>query len=162
MIRDAKSPVQRTWARPNRRRMGMGEYFPGNGYDNIYRLIVCIDVSGSVTEDMLKEMLGEVAALLEQNLVTNIRLISVDTKVQRELETASGDAIIGWDPGGGGGTDFRSALHHVSQLGDAVGMIFLTDMETGSYGENPGFPVVWVNWLPENGRQAPFGRTVAY
>jgi len=50
MSRDAKSKNARSWSRANRRRNGQdGEpVMPGFADDNIYNLVICFDVSGSV------------------------------------------------------------------------------------------------------------------
>jgi predicted metal-dependent peptidase len=161
MSRDAKSNTVRTWQRPNRRRLGGGEYMPGNGNDQVFKLVMCMDVSGSVSQKMIQEMCEEAASLLEQNLVNHVTLISVDTQIQNTLEAKSAEDIVGWNAGGGGGTDFRSAMKTVGEMSDVVGCIFLTDMMTSSFGDQPEFPVVWVDWT-NGGSKAPYGRTVPY
>lgn len=162
MSRDAKSNTVRTWTRPNRRRLGNDEYMPGNGNDQVFKLVMCLDVSGSVSQQMIQEMCEEAASLLDQNLVNHVTLISVDTRIQKTLEAKSSDDLIGWNAGGGGGTDFSSAMDTVGQMTDVVGCIFLTDMMTSSFGKEPeNFPVVWVDWSGGNSK-APYGRTVPY
>lgn len=161
MSRDAKSKATRTWHRPNRRRLGNDEYMPGYGNDNVYKLVMCLDVSGSVSQQMIQEMCDEAASLLDQDLVTNVTLISVDTRIQNVLEATTGEDIKGWNAGGGGGTDFRSAMDTIGKMEDVIGCIFLTDMMTSSFGTEPPFGVVWVDWSG-GGSKAPYGRTVSY
>jgi len=161
MSRDAKSKATRTWHRPNRRRLGNDEYMPGYGNDNVYKLVMCLDVSGSVSQQMIQEMCDEAASLLDQDLVTNVTLISVDTRIQNVLEATTGEDIKGWNAGGGGGTDFRSAMDTIGKMEDVIGCIFLTDMQTSSFGAQPPFEVVWVDWSG-GGSKAPYGRTVSY
>lgn len=159
--RDAKSNTVRTWQRPNRRRLGNGEYMPGNGIDQIFNLVMCLDVSGSVSQEMIQEMCSEAASLLNQNLVNQITLISVDTRIHNTLVARNEDDIKGWNAGGGGGTNFRSAMAEIGKMQDVVGLIFLTDMYTSSFGEEPPFPVAWVDWAG-SGAKAPFGMTIPY
>jgi len=161
MSRDAKSKATRTWTRPNRRRLGNDEYMPGYGNDNVYKLVMCLDVSGSVSQKMIQEMCEEAASLLNQDLVSHVTLISVDTQIQNTLEAKSEEDIIGWNAGGGGGTDFNSAMTEIGKMEDVIGCIFLTDMYTSSFGPQPDFPVVWVDWAG-SGAKAPYGRTVPY
>ena len=161
MSRDAKSKATRTWHRPNRRRLGNDEYMPGYGNDNVYKLVMCLDVSGSVSQQMIQEMCDEAASLLDQDLVTNVTLISVDTRIQNVLEATTGEDIRGWNAGGGGGTDFRSAMDTIGKMNDVIGCIFLTDMQTSSFGVETPFPTVWVDWSG-GGAKAPWGRTVPY
>lgn len=161
MSRDAKSKESRTWSRPNRRRLGGDIIAPGYGDDTIYKLIVCFDVSGSVSDEQFKEMKSEVATVLEQNLINSALLIAVDTEVHDPLEITNVDQIATWKPRGGGGTDFSSAMDFVGSQEGAIGCVFLTDLQTSSFGKQPDFPVVWVNWL-NDGNKAPYGRTVNY
>ena len=49
-----------------------------------------------------------------------------------------------------------------SEYAGSIGLIFLTDLETGSFGKEPPFPTVWVNFSPGNRAKAPYGRTVDY
>ena len=60
--------------------------------------------------------------------------------------------------------NFESAMELIkNEYGQSIGLLFLTDLETNSFGKEPPFPVVWVNFSPGNrARKAPFGRTVDY
>jgi predicted metal-dependent peptidase len=161
MSRDAKSKTSRSWARPNRRRND--PMMPGYGDDNIYNLLIAFDVSGSVSKEMLRDMKSEIAALIDQDLVNTATLVAVDTQVHNLTVVTNSQGVEEWVPEGGGGTDFRSAMAiFKKEFPQAIGLIFLTDMETSSFGEDPGYPVVWVNFAPHNRAKAPFGRTVEY
>ena len=158
MSRDAKAKTTRTWSRPNRRR---ADYMPGYGTDQIFRLVICFDVSGSVDHNMHKAMRQEVMNLLDQNLINRVTVMAVDTAVHNETDVSNSEELAAWKPRGGGGTDFRTAMDRVGEMEDVVGCLFLTDMETSSFGKDPGIPTVWVDW---NGghHKAPYGRVVAY
>lgn len=165
MSRDAKSKTSRSWSRPNRRRTGWdGEpIMPGFADDNIYNLIIAFDVSGSVSQEMLRDMKSEVAAVLDQDLINTATLVAVDTRPQSIVSVTNSQGVTDWEPTGGGGTDFRSAMElFKNEYAGSIGLIFLTDLETSSFGEDPGYPVVWVNFAAGNRRKAPFGRTVDY
>lgn len=163
MSRDAKSKRSRTWSRPNRRRLGGGEYMPGYGNDNIFNLVICFDVSGSVSDEMLKSMKTEVAGVMDQDLINQATLIAVDTEPKSIQVVTNSAGVVDWKPRGGGGTDFRSAMQLIKEeYGNSIGLVFLTDLETSSFGEEPPFPVVWVNFSPGNRAKAPYGRTVDY
>lgn len=163
MSRDAKSKLSRTWMRPNRRRLGGGEYMPGYGNDNIYNLVICFDVSGSVSDEMLRDMKSEVASVMDQDLINSATLIAVDTRPQSVTTVTNSDGVQQWKPTGGGGTDFTSALDLINkEYGGSIGMVFLTDLETNSFGKEPPFPVVWVNFGSNKSLKAPYGRTVEY
>lgn len=165
MSRDAKSKTSRSWSRVNRRRNGQDgdPVMPGYADDNIYNLVIAFDVSGSVDEEMLRSMKSEVAGVLDQDILNQATLIAVDTRPQSIEVVTNSDGVLHWHPTGGGGTDFRSAMDLIAKdYPNSVGLLFLTDMETSSFGKEPPFPVVWVNFAPHNQRKAPFGRTVDY
>lgn len=161
MSRDAKSKRARSWSRINRRRQDPP--MPGYGNDVIYNLIICFDVSGSVSDEMLKSMKTEVAGVLDQDLINQATLIAVDTAPGSIQVVTNAQGVIDWKPKGGGGTDFRSAMELIKkEYGGSIGLIFLTDLETCSFGDQPDMPVVWVNFSAGNRLKAPYGRTVDY
>jgi len=161
MSRDAKSKTSRSWSRPNRRRND--PMMPGYGDDKIYNLVIGFDVSGSVDDEMLKSMKTEVAAVLDQDLLNQATLIAIDTEPKSIQVVTNAQGVIDWKPRGGGGTDFRSAMELInSEYADSIGMVFLTDLETSSFGAAPPFPIVYVNFGHNKSLKAPFGRTVDY
>jgi predicted metal-dependent peptidase len=112
---------------------------------------------------MLRNMKSEVAAVLDQDLINTATLVAVDTQPQSIVQVTNAQGVEDWEPTGGGGTDFRSAMElFKSEYGGAIGLVFLSDLETCSFGDEPPFPVVWVNFQPGNKAKAPFGRTVDY
>lgn len=136
---------------------------PGYGNDNIYNLVICFDVSGSVSNEMLRDMKSEVAAVMDQDLINSATLIAVDTEPKSIVTVTNSAGVQEWKPRGGGGTDFRSALDLINKdYGQSIGMVFLTDLETSSFGTEPPFPVVWVNFGTNKSLKAPYGRTVEY
>ena len=163
MAREAKSKVSGSWARPNRRLLAHGIVVPGDMQDEVYRLVVCLDTSGSITSEQTRAMRSEVCSLLDQKIVTNVTIISTDTRVCAKTDVSSSEEVKNFALGNcGGGTDFREAMEVVGKVEDAVGCIFLTDMMTNSFGKQPQFPVVWVNWCQGSNVQAPYGKTVNY
>ena len=61
-------------------------------------------------------------------------------------------------PVGGGGTDFAPVFRAVNQRhADAKAVVYITDGECNSFGEEPACPVLWA--LTENNRRfkPPFG-----
>lgn len=161
MSRDAKSRASRSWSRMNRRRQEPP--MPGYADDNIYNLILIFDVSGSVSDEMLRAMKTEASAVLDQDIINSATLIACDTE-PKSIETVSNsDGVIDWKPRGGGGTDFRSTMELVNrEYGSAIGAVFFTDLETSSFGAEPPFPIVYVNFGSNKSLKAPFGRTVDY
>ena len=161
MSRDAKSRESRSWSRMNRRRQEPP--MPGYADDNIYNLLLVFDVSGSVSDEMLKSMKTEAAAALDENIVNQATLIACDTEPKSISVVTNSQGVIDWKPRGGGGTDFRSTMELINnEFPQSIGMVFFTDLETGSFGKEPPFPIVYVNFGSNKSLKAPFGRTVEY
>jgi len=165
MSRDAKGKNARSWSRVNRRRNGQdgNPVMPGLANDNIYNLLIVFDVSGSVSKEMFRDMKSEVASVMDQDLINQATLIAVDTRPQSVTVVTNGAQVVDWEPTGGGGTNFESVMKLINEeYGQSIGMLFLTDLETSSFGKEPDFPVVWVNFSAGNNLKAPYGRTVDF
>ena len=160
--RDFKSDDSVTWARPNRRFIGNGDYFPGKANDRISKLVVGIDCSGSMDDVAVNGIKAEAMNLLDQKIVDRVVLVSTDTRVCNMAEVDNPDDVAAFDPKGGGGTDFREAMREISKVQDAIGCVFCTDMQTSSFGDNPGMPVIWVDWTGHGKQSVPFGRVTPY
>ncbi len=167
MIATNRNYEARTWSRPNRRYLGQGEIRPGYLRDQINRLCVLYDTSGSVYDEANRQMKKVTAKLLEEKQVSSIIMISVDTEVQAYGEVTTPEEVIDFNLNiRRGGTNFDSAMKRVAEIEDLVGVVFLTDMETSSFGPDPMVPVVWVNWGREQYTGSPYwppyGRVVKY
>lgn len=163
MARNAKENDNSSWSRPNRRFLGSDIILPGTSQDKVFRLVACIDASGSVSEEYLKEMRAELMSLLEQQIVTHVTLIATDTQVCNKEDVTTPEEVKNFSLGlHGGGTDFQAAMAEVAKIEDAVGCIFLTDMQTSSFGKDPGIPTIWVDWTKLGNQKVPFGQVVSY
>ncbi len=155
-----------SYSRPSRRSMG-GMIMPGFISDRLHHLVVVIDTSGSVTGPMLRKFVSEAAGALDDGTADKMTLIYADADVNAVDEWMQGDLVVP-RPVGGGGTDFRPSMKWIKDNAqDASCVIYLTDMLTSSFGEDPGCPVLWAAYLPyEQYSQCigagnpPFGETV--
>jgi predicted metal-dependent peptidase len=161
---DAKSMTARTWSRVNRRRRD--PMMPGYADDAIFQLVCAFDVSGSIDPaTQFAAMKTEVAKAIDEKIITQAVLIAVDTepKLKDICIANTSDDVRTWHPHGGGGTDFTSAMSYIiANYPNAIGMVFLTDLETNSFGKKPHFPCVWINFGHNQKLKAPFGRTCPY
>jgi predicted metal-dependent peptidase len=159
--RNARDNVSLTWRRPNRRSIGNGDYRPGYEQTKIHKLVACIDCSGSINDEWAKEMKAELISLVNQGLVNTVHLIATDTDICNEAEVTTAEEIEAFEVGRGGGTDFDAAMQRVGQITDAMGCVFLTDMQTCSFGRDPDMPVIWVDWTKYANQKVPFGKVCA-
>ena len=159
--RNSREHVNVSWSRPNRRFLGQDMIMPGAEQTKIHKLVACIDCSGSICDEWVKEMKAELCSLIDQRLVTTVHLIATDTRIVNEAEVTSSDEVNAFKVGQGGGTQFDDAMERVAEINDAMGCVFLTDMATGSFGRDPHMPVVWVDWTKDGTQRVPFGKVCA-
>jgi predicted metal-dependent peptidase len=152
-----------SWTRPNRRYLSSGLYLPGMRSDSLHHLVCFIDLSGSVNDKMKQCMVSEVAGALDQGVADHLTVVYVDTEVRHVDEFQQGD-IVTCKVLAGGGTDFAQPFQWLKEtIPDASCVIFLTDMCTSSWGEEPECPVLWGAYLPEHmlaHYQPPFGKVI--
>ncbi len=160
---DGNQKKDRSWARPNRRMISKGLIFPGPYSDSVDHLVACFDTSGSVSNEMLKKMLSEVGGALDTGMCDRLTAVYADTKVQHVDTYTAGDVFV---PGrsGRGGTAFKNTFEWIkTNAPDASCVIYLTDMETSDWGEDPGIPVLWCAYAPKqvlSRYNPPFGKVI--
>lgn len=97
-----------TWQRASRKGWDMDAVMPGSDFDKEIDICVSIDASGSMSDEMLRDILSEVKGIMESYTCFRLHLWSFDTEVHNPVMfTAENlDDIMEWSPGGGGGTMF--------------------------------------------------------
>lgn len=152
-----------TWSPPNRRLLSSGIIMPGKKSDTLRRIIMCIDVSGSITDEMMRNYVSEVAGALDDGVAERITVVYADTEVRQVDEFVQGDMVT-CKTVGGGGTDFDDTFRWVKEHGEgAACVIYLTDMMTSSFGTDPGIPTLWAAYCPHevlSHYKPPFGEVI--
>ncbi len=161
-----------SWSRPSRsylanqgrvskhRRM---PWEPGfSGVKTVPRLVVIVDVSGSIDKDLMTRFAREIEAITRR-LEASLVLVIGDDRVQRvvrfdpaDLKPAQLD-LQAIEFKGGGGTDFTPLLEEADKHRPDLAVV-LTDLE-GPANVRPRWPVIWA--VPEScaaAAVAPFGR----
>jgi predicted metal-dependent peptidase len=120
------------------------------------RLVLVVDVSGSIADELLDRFARELEAITRR-LEAGLTLVIGDDRVQR---------VVAFEPGrsdlreiqfqGGGGTDFTPLLEEADRHRPDL-IVVLTDLE-GPANFRPRRPVIWA--VPESPApvEAPFGR----
>jgi predicted metal-dependent peptidase len=100
-----------TFQRVNRRTWSGGgnAVFPGMSNAETIDIAISIDTSGSMTDDMLRDFLGEVKGIMEMFSDFKITLWTFDCSIHNpQVFTMENlDDILTYDPKGGGGTTFE-------------------------------------------------------
>jgi predicted metal-dependent peptidase len=160
-----------SWSRPSRSylanqgRAGVNRRMPWDpGFSaskSVPRLVVIVDVSGSVDDALMQRFACEVEAIVRR-LESGLVLVIGDEQVRevtrfepsRSAPGRSGLCDIVFQ--GGGGTDFTPLLEEADTHHPDIGVV-LTDLD-GPAHYRPRWPVIWA--VPEANASAvaPFGR----
>lgn len=145
-----------SWMHPNKRYMSYDLYLPSLHSENMGEIVVAIDTSGSITNELLNVFGAEVKAIIDMARPSKTTVIYCDAEVNHVDTFAPGD-VVHFKMHGGGGTDFRPPFEYVVEEGIApVALVYLTDMY-GSFPADPGYPVMW---CATSDVQGPFGQTI--
>ena len=156
-----------TWSRCSRKSQSSGIYLPGTKEDTRVEAAVAIDCSGSMGEEMLRDLLSEVKGIMEQFQDFKLWVWCFDTRVYNHVEfnPYNLDEIDSYDIKGGGGTDFPCNWTHMKDLGlTPERFIMMTDgYPGGSWGdENYCDTLFLIHGDTAHRLVAPFGMTAWY
>ena len=112
-----------TRMRPNRR---YGFDAMGSQYAYSTRLLVAVDVSGSVPDEDIKKFLAVINRFFKQG-IERIEVIQFDSKITTEKPMLLKQASNGIRVIGRGGTNFQPAIDYYYEHEEYDGLVFLTD-----------------------------------
>lgn len=108
-----------TWMRQSRKSRGMGIYLPGMDPDQMIDICIGLDVSGSISHDMLRDFMGEIYGIMTQFQDFRLRVWTFDTQVYeesfKEFTPSNMEDIKTYEIIGCGGTDFMCNWHYMEQ-----------------------------------------------
>jgi len=156
-----------TWQRCSRKSQSSGIYLPGTKEDFRVEAAVAIDCSGSMGEDMLRDLLSEVKGIMEQFQDFKLWVWCFDTRVYNpaEFNPYNLDEIDNYDIKGGGGTDFVCNWTHMKELGlTPERFIMMTDGYPGGSWGDPNYcdTLFLIHGDAQHRLVAPFGMTAWY
>ena len=141
---------------PSKKLLSYGIYLPSS-VSQTFRLVIAIDSSGSVDEELLNQFLSEVNFLM--GVVHNyvIDVIVCDDKVHSHQVFMSGERLS-VEVKGIGGTDFRPVFDFVDmQIDEVKLLLYFTDLEGMFPDKRPNYPV---KWLSPKEKEIPFGELI--
>ena len=149
-----------TWRRPNRRWVDQGVYMPSAIGEAVGRIVVAIDMSGSIGQAEVGQFLGELLSICNHVQPEGIDLMYWDTEVCAHEKYDRGDyeAILSsTKPAGGGGTSADCIPKYIEahKLNPEC-VIVLTDGYISGWGDwkHPVF------WGMTSNQVAPMGISV--
>ncbi|PPQ36769.1 vWA domain-containing protein [Rhodopila globiformis] len=120
------------------------------------RLVVIVDVSGSISTHLLERFCGEIEAIARRQ-EAGLALIIGDERVRRvEVFPPGRIDLRKIDFHGGGGTDFTPLLEEAEKHRPDIAVV-LTDLE-GPARHRPRWPVIWAVPKAYADADPPFGR----
>ena len=141
---------------PNKKFLHMGIYLPST-ISQTFRLVVAVDSSGSIDDELLSQFLSEVNFLM--SLVQNyqIELLVCDEQIRSHKTFYSGDSLE-CEISGSTGTDFRPVFEYVEKEFDDVKLLlYFTDLDGKFPIQNPNYEVKWIS--PKE-KEIPFGELI--
>lgn len=149
-VNTLKSSRIATRKRRNRR---YGILQPGHKKKPELHLGLCVDTSGSVSDDELAMFWTEMAAIHACGV--KITVIEADCTVQNVYEFEPTKAL---EFKGRGGTSYNPAIKKAVEL-KVDGILYCGDFDTADNPENPGKPFLWVG-VRNSPPPASFGRVI--
>ena len=142
---------------PNKKHLYRGFALPSLTSDTL-SLIVAIDTSGSIQEEILGAFIEEFKAIMQNFPAVNIELLIADAKVHAHY-SFRGAEDLDFVLKGGGGTDYRPVFEYIDANFPMASMLLYF-----TYGEGvfpripPAYEVLWA--LSNKKDRIPFGRSL--
>ena len=156
-----------TWDRCSRKMQAAGIFLPATKNDFKVKAAVSIDCSGSMGDDMLRDLLTETKGIMQQFMDFELEVWCFDTKVYgyEKFTPDNLDEIDTYQIKGGGGTDFMCNWKFMKEKGiEPERFIMMTDgYPCGSWGdENYCDTLFLIHGDPGHRLVGPFGMTAWY
>ena len=136
-----------TWRRPSRRWIGQDVYMPSMIGESVGRIVIGIDMSGSIGEEEIGQFLGEVQNICERVKPEGIDLLYWDTRVcqhEKYEQDQLDNLLSSTKPRGGGGTDPQCIVDYMGKKKiKAECAVILTDGYVSSWGDGWSCPTLW-------------------
>jgi predicted metal-dependent peptidase len=137
-----------TWMRASRKGWHMDAVMPGMKLDPMIDIALFIDASGSMGEDMLKDILSETAGIMESFPAYRIHVASFDTEVYnpQQYNSENLEDITEYQIKGGGGTDFDCVFDYLKEndIEPKRLVVFTDGYPYGSWGDENYADTVWI------------------
>lgn len=132
------------WTRPNRRFIAQGLYLPGCYSERIDHMVVAIDTSGSIKQDVLDAFMAEVNGIREEVDCARVTMLQCNTRLGETKVFEEGQRLTVDHITGGGGTLFSPVFDWLKTNGSGVEcMAYFTDLKVRQIPQDPGIPVLW-------------------
>jgi predicted metal-dependent peptidase len=153
-----------SFTRPNRKSQHSGAILPGMKNDQTVDVAIAIDMSGSIGDEDAKIFLSEVKGIMEQYEDYSIDIWCFDTDIYnpQRFTHDDGDALLSYEPQGGGGTSFEVNWEYMKDrdLVPKKFIMFTDGYPCGGWGDEDYCDTLFI--VKGSNNEAPFGQTVIY
>ena len=154
-----------TWARMNRKGQHLDAILPGNNFAETIDVSVSIDASGSMSNEMLHDILSEVKGIMEAFDDFKLDVWTFDTDVYgyEKYTPDNIDDIDSYELQGGGGTDFECNWEFMreNEIAPKLFIMFTDGYPGGGWGDADYADTLFVIHGTTS-IEAPFGITAYY
>jgi predicted metal-dependent peptidase len=137
-----------SWMRPSRRGWHMDAIMPGMTPGEEIDVVVAIDMSGSISNRQAQAFLGEIGGMMDAFDGYKVHVFCFDTETYnpQDFTSENMDLIDGYEPQGGGGTDFDAIFDYLKSVGNVPKrLICFTDgYPCGSWGDPDYCDTTWI------------------
>ena len=137
-----------TWMRAGRKGWHQDAIMPGMKLDPMIDIAVALDASGSISETMLKDFLGEIQGIMDSFPAYKIHVVTFDTDTYNPAQYDSDnlDSICDYEVKGGGGTDFDCIFTYLkeNEIEPKRLVVFTDGYPFGSWGDENYADTVWI------------------
>jgi len=157
---DSNAKNDYTWTRPNKR-FFPNHYMPSMYSESIDNVTVTVDTSGSVSDDMLSEILTEIKNVYDTYQPNNMTIIDCDSSIHHIHHVDDSTDIMSLKFTGGGGTSFIPPLDYCKEHGTNV-LLYFTDLYAERICPDDGyeFDTLWICY--SNHEPQEYGETIYY
>jgi len=154
-----------SFSRPNRKSQHTGAMLPGLMNEDTIDIAVSFDMSGSITNEMAKEMISEVKGIMDEYKDFKLKLWCFDTKVYNfaEFTSENADDLLSYQLKGGGGTDFVCNWEFMKEndIQPKRFIMFTDGYPCGSWGDENYCETLFIIHDTDS-IVSPFGQTAYY
>jgi len=154
-----KSTIKQTdyaWYPPNLIYLYQGFHIPTLHQPTIGEIVIAVDTSGSIDENLLNRFLAEANALFAHCMPSKVTVLYCDWELQHIQEFT--ELPLHFEPKGGGGTAFNPVFNYIEEIDESpAALLYFTDLwvSPDDFPKiQPDYPLFWVR--TEN-RSAPYG-----
>lgn len=160
-VEQSSNPDDYSFSRPNVRYGSSVFIMPSLCSRQLPPIDIWVDTSGSISTDDKKQFVAEINDI-RSHYRTTMRIIHCDTKIRHVDIIEPEDDFESLETFGGGGTKFSPAITWSMEQDDLpICGIYLTDLDCTDYGQEPDFPVLWIDTRGSSYTKVPpFGEKI--